>query len=163
MFSVHPLPSSSSPPLPIRAHSFSPLEFPTGDGERAVAQAGNPRPWLGRAQGCKQANVEFDKGVCIQLQHNACAKKENVIFTSSAFSVYDGDRSQAMLYSVLVYSDAHACMELYREKYMVYSCRTLSIRQLLFQYQLLSCAGGGDVGWRNRVAALIGKCMWYFG
>lgn len=22
---------------------------------------------------------------------------------------------------------------------------------------------GGDVGWRNRVAALIGKCMWHFG
>lgn len=21
----------------------------------------------------------------------------------------------------------------------------------------------GDGGWRNRVAALIGKCMWYFG
>ena len=105
-----------------------------------MAKQGNPRPWLGRAQGCVQANVEFDKGVCVQ--HNACAKEENGIFTSSAFSVYDGDPSYATLYLVLVYLDARACMELYREKYMVYSCSTLSVRQLLFQYQLLSCAEG---------------------
>ena len=117
-----------------------------------MAKQGNPRPWLGRAQGCAQANVEFDKGVCVQLQHNACAKEENGIFTSSAFSVYDGDRSHATLYLVLVYSDARACMELYREKYMVYSCSTLSVRQLLFQYQLLSYAGESQ----------FIKCMYLF-
>lgn len=50
--------------------------------------------------------------------------------------------SQAMLYSVLVYPDACTCMELYREKYMAYLCCILPVRQLLFQYQLLSYAGG---------------------
>lgn len=93
---------------------------------------GIPGSGLGGLKGCMQANVEFGKGVCVQLQHNACAKEENGIFTLSAFSVYDRDQSQATVNSVLVYLDACACMELYREKYMVYSCRTLSVRQLWF-------------------------------
>lgn len=121
----------------------------SSDVESAVAKERNPRPWLRRTEGYMQANVEY-------------AKKENGVFRSSACSVYDGDWSQDILCFVLVYLDACACMVLYREKSMVCLYCTLSIRQLCFSTNLC-CAVGGDVGWRNRVAALVGKCIQYFG
>lgn len=89
----------------------------------------------------------------VQLQHNMCAKEENGIFTSSAFSVYDGDRSQAMLYSVLVYLDARACVELPRETYGVFVLYTVNKEAFVSVPTFVMCCGG-DVGWREQ-----GSCL----
>lgn len=69
-------------------------------------------------------------------------KKIGFLYHHLSQCMMEIDLSQAVPYSVLVCLDACACMELYREKYMACLCCTLSVRQLLFQYQLLSYAGG---------------------
>lgn len=88
-----------------------------------------------------QAKMEFCKGVCVQLQHNACAKEENGIFTSSGFSAYDGDPSVSG--SVVFCTGLFRCMCMHgviqREVHGIF---VLSVRHLLFQYQLLLYAGG---------------------
>lgn len=122
---------------------------------------GIPGPGLGELRDVCKLMWSFTKE-SVQLQHNTCAKEENGIFTSSAFSVYDGDRSQAMLYSVPVYLDARACVELHRETYGVFVPYTVNKEAFVSVPTFVMCCGG-DVGQRNRVAALIGKCMWYFG
>lgn len=130
------------------------LSFPLVMGKGLWQRKGIPGPGLGRTERYIQSNVEFEKGVC--------AKKELGIFRSSASSVYDGDVGLCCIWYWSVWMCVRAWN--YTEKCVLRLYCTLSIRQLLFQYQPLSCCGGrcgmeeqsSCPGWGVRVVFWLG-------